>query len=745
MVKKWLFGVVFSLALVASLFSGALVSGAQTPPSLTETYTWDPYGLSISYPGDWVVTQKSKAISVHPDGLDVTDGLGPELILFKVDDPRSASTGGGMSTLLAQIAQNFAADSNGEVFTLTPGMMDRYLTQNASIIWQSPLATGSLLVIGLDLDTVLGVAYIVEGLQAASYGPLLQAIFDSVTFGTPRTDVTGTVSTSASVASVQLPQRYTWQDTGLVLYFPAGWEVESDKSGLQLSSVYATPSRSAPSSQDSYQIQAAGYSWSDSIDLHEMATDIASSYGGVESEIVDTVIAGYPAVVYDILDQTESPDYRFRNVLIHLSDEDVVVPIYFGAEVSAWNDFRPIASAFISNIERLGSRISLVPGNVLRQQIANGQPDPAALPRQDGDTRTYVWEDYGVTFTLPSTWQTIMGNGQDFDLALVTPEAMSSGTGTFITIRVISNLGPGVTLESALQSVADQVKSTVTPFSTAGLDGATVDFTDEASGALQHLILLPYGDKGEVLYFQTLAASADDDVIVLDLLNTMVINPPVPDHAVIDAAWQASLAANGTLVYGSADAPVHVTEYLDFSCSHCASYSYKMEHLIPLEADLGTISLEYVLLDTIGGDLSTQAAQATYCATEQGKGYSAYKALFAGYMNEGRDVAYTPDGIAALLGADEVGVDVEALQACMSDGKYMDVITQSRTRAADAGVTGTPSLLLAKGSDTPAFLTLPSGDQWSGEIPIGILRTIIQTAIANDQSLQDAASAYFNQ
>lgn len=375
---------------------------------------------------------------------------------------------------------------------------------------------------------------------------------------------------------------------------------------------------------------------------------------------------------------------------------------------------------------------------------ANTLPSPLEDRRQDGDSQPYLWEEYGITFPLPAEWKTIQG-GQDFDLALVSPEAYTSGTGSYITVQTFPTLGPGATLQSALTSVAEQVKSEVTPFATAGLEGATVDFKDESSGSLQHLILLPYGTKGETLYFQALAASEEDDALVLGILDGMTINPPVTDHAAVDAAWQASLAADGTLAYGSPDAPVHMVEYLDFSCSHCASFSYDMEHLMALEVDSGNARIEFVLMNTIGGEISTPPTQATYCATEQGKGYSAYKALFQGYLNEGYDVAYTADGIVDLLGAEEVGVDVEALKACMDDGKYLDVITQSNIRAHDAGVTGTPSLLLGLGSDAPAFLILPSGDQWSGEIPIHILRVIIKAAIEDGQSLQDAANAYFNQ
>jgi protein-disulfide isomerase len=150
-----------------------------------------------------------------------------------------------------------------------------------------------------------------------------------------------------------------------------------------------------------------------------------------------------------------------------------------------------------------------------------------------------------------------------------------------------------------------------------------------------------------------------------------------------------------------------------------------------------------VLLDTVGGDLSNAAAQATYCAAEQGKGYSAYKALWQGYMNEGRDTAYARDGISRLLS--DLDLDIDALNACIDDGTYADQISGNGERGNSLGVTGTPSVLLGVGDEDAAFMLLPSGEKWAGEVPIYALRAVLKKVIDDKLSLPDAVTAFFNE
>ena len=351
-------------------------------------------------------------------------------------------------------------------------------------------------------------------------------------------------------------------------------------------------------------------------------------------------------------------------------------------------------------------------------------PNPA--PGADsGDPNVYEWSDYGVTFTLPDGWFGVVG-GTDYDLALVSPEAGAGDSGTYITLSHFPTVGQDTSFEDALAPVAEQVGGEVQAYTAAGLEGFAI--TAENEGTTMQLILLPYDDKGAALYIQAFAPSGDLSVIQ-EVLDSMVIEPPTPDYAAIDAAWQTSLAENGRLVYGGPDAPVSLVEFFSFTCPHCADYSHGIEKVIALEVETGRAQIELAML--AGDPLALAASRATFCATEQGQGYSAYKALFQGYYDMGRETAFTREGIDDLLAP--LDLDMDALNACIDGEQYTDVLDDMRTRFTDNGLTGTPTLLFGVDGSDPEPVVLPDdGGIWSGSIPVYYVRLILSRLIDQD-------------
>lgn len=364
-------------------------------------------------------------------------------------------------------------------------------------------------------------------------------------------------------------------------------------------------------------------------------------------------------------------------------------------------------------------------------------PGEGALPRQEGDgAETYENELFGLSVALPEGWQALSG-GQDFDLAFVSPEALSGGQGALMTMLNIPGLGVNTTLESALEPIAAQVESAVEPLTAGTNEGAQVAFSDEASGLTQRQVLFPYGEQGEVFYIQTLAP-ADQDAVILDMLNSLELNPPQPDYAAANAAWQASFAESGRMIYGEEDAPVTLVEFFSFTCPHCANYSFPLNRLIALDVESGRVQIE--LVPIAGDTLAEYATNATFCANEQGAGYSAYKALFAGSINLGREVAYSPEGVEEILSGLDVAVDIDALNTCIAENRYTETLTEAQTRFTDYGLTGTPTVLLGTDDAEVQPLVLPDGRVWSGSIPVEWLREIFTMVTEEGVPLEDVVS-----
>ncbi len=570
--------------------------------------------------------------------------------------------------------------------------------------------------------------------ESAIFMPTLQAIATSLSFD-PATSVRHT-GLSMSVASVQLPQRLHWDAAGLALYFPADWSVAEEASDaayiehvLTASSATRIPFR---------LIQAVTFKNYVTFDLPEFFT-LAVGENETLGDPVETTVAGYPAALVDMLDQSGTPTELTRLIIVDMADQDRLVVLRLTADQSAWDDFRPLASAFLSSIERTGDQTAFVPTGGTLVPVSRTQPGPLGVLRQDGPTTTpYDWVSFGIAFNLPEGWADIH-DGQNFDLALVSPEAIAAGQGAYLTVRIFTTLGQDTSIESALQPLADQTGGTLAPFTAAERDGMAVTFTDDSTSTDNMLILLPYGEGESIMYIQTVAPSGGNEVI-LSLLDSMTVEPPMPDYAAADAAWQASVAENGTLTYGSADAPVQMIEYLSFTCSHCADYTLQMEHLTALEVEQGRLRVEWAPL--AGDTFAELATNATYCAAEQGKGFSTYEALYGGFITQGYDVAYTQEGLTALL--EPLGVDMSALQSCIDAKTYQASIDKVRQDFVDNGLTGTPTVMLAKTGDTFETLLFPDGTVWSGVVPIDILRTILDSIISDGMSISDAMNSYFN-
>jgi protein-disulfide isomerase len=221
--------------------------------------------------------------------------------------------------------------------------------------------------------------------------------------------------------------------------------------------------------------------------------------------------------------------------------------------------------------------------------------------------------------------------------------------------------------------------------------------------------------------------------VIQEILDSMTVNVIEPDVAAVDAAWQTSLAEQGRLIVGDPNAPIKMREYLSFTCPHCVHYSRSMERLIALDVETGRVQYEFAPLEW--DDLARNAAQATFCAAEQGKGYSASELLFQGYLDETPQVAYTPDGIKQVLAP--LGLDMDALSACIDDGRYLDNIDAISTDFSDQGLTGTPTVALGAGTDPIQALTLPNGQVWSGAIPFEYLNAIFGAVIDQGMTIQE--------
>jgi protein-disulfide isomerase len=91
------------------------------------------------------------------------------------------------------------------------------------------------------------------------------------------------------------------------------------------------------------------------------------------------------------------------------------------------------------------------------------------------------------------------------------------------------------------------------------------------------------------------------------------------------------------------------------------------------------------------GDESHTAAQASECASDQGKFWEYHDYLFS-HQNGENQGAFSADNLKKF--AQEMGLDTQAFNQCLDSGKYKDVVDAQAQFARQLGVQSTPSFLI---------------------------------------------------
>jgi protein-disulfide isomerase len=158
---------------------------------------------------------------------------------------------------------------------------------------------------------------------------------------------------------------------------------------------------------------------------------------------------------------------------------------------------------------------------------------------------------------------------------------------------------------------------------------------------------------------------------------------------------------NGNSI-GDPDAPVQIEVFSSFACIHCRNFAEETGPMIfETYAETGQIYFTYRSLNN-PNDPAGIAAQAAYCAGDQGKFWQMHDTIFANFSNTG----YSLKGLNAM--AENLNLDEDAFNECMETGKYIEQINADAQAGQAVGITGTPSFtlngqLVAEGNRDYAF------------------------------------------
>jgi protein-disulfide isomerase len=148
---------------------------------------------------------------------------------------------------------------------------------------------------------------------------------------------------------------------------------------------------------------------------------------------------------------------------------------------------------------------------------------------------------------------------------------------------------------------------------------------------------------------------------------------------------------NGSPLLGSPSAPITIVEFGDYQCEACYHWYHNTRaDIIDNYVETGKANLVFLDLPFLGRD-SITAAQATYCADDQGKYWEYHETLYNfqeaidnGWASKDRLVAF----------ASNLDMNVDEFNDCMDGKKYVKRVKANYDESQRLGADATPTFLI---------------------------------------------------
>jgi len=148
---------------------------------------------------------------------------------------------------------------------------------------------------------------------------------------------------------------------------------------------------------------------------------------------------------------------------------------------------------------------------------------------------------------------------------------------------------------------------------------------------------------------------------------------------------------SGSPVLGSTSAPITIVEFGDYQCEACYHWYHNTRaDIIDNYIETGKVNLVFMDLPFLGRD-SITAAQATYCADDQGKYWEYHETLYNfqeaidnGWASKDRLVSF----------AFNLDMNMDKFNDCMDSSKYAKRVKANYDESQRFGAEATPTFLI---------------------------------------------------
>jgi len=203
---------------------------------------------------------------------------------------------------------------------------------------------------------------------------------------------------------------------------------------------------------------------------------------------------------------------------------------------------------------------------------------------------------------------------------------------------------------------------------------------------------------GEVPYYCTLHSWMKGTITVQEAVAEEVMEETMDEMTPIETIMIGDVDVTmSPPIMGSDDATVTIIEFGDYQCPKCDQWFQNEKPTITADyIDTDKAKLYFVDFPFLGQD-SDNAANASYCANDQGKFWEYHSTLYnnQGGINEG----WASVDTLKQFGAD-LGLDTAEFNACVDSNKHADRVSYNKQVGTDQGVEGTPVFIIVSSDGT---------------------------------------------
>ncbi|MBN1564744.1 MAG: thioredoxin domain-containing protein [Anaerolineae bacterium] len=170
-----------------------------------------------------------------------------------------------------------------------------------------------------------------------------------------------------------------------------------------------------------------------------------------------------------------------------------------------------------------------------------------------------------------------------------------------------------------------------------------------------------------------------------------VRNAPIPDNlGTLYAGLERGTTEQGFPRLGRADAPILIEDFSSYVCPHCRDFHNEYLPAFVDEITAGEVQFVFVPIANIGPG-ATDATKGAFCAGEQGQFWEMSDVLFDW---QDRFLIFTFDPRRLIKGANAMGLDGDAFEACLSAKSTQQFVDAAQNEFKGRGLSGTPTLFI---------------------------------------------------